>query len=346
MSKVRDSNIELLRIVATLFIVILHCNGWLLSICNKPALWDYGDYSIQIPRMIIQNITVIGVDLFILISGFYGIKPKLKSVINLYTCLAFFYVGSYLADVCINMFVYSNEIFSVKTFIKQFMVFSRENWYINCYLFLMLLSPVLNVFMDNVSKKTATWYLSIFLVCSFYFGCIQNHNYFYFNEGYSVTMMILVYLIGRYMRIHLSEKIKTIKYSYLVYAYLVSLVLLIGNYLLSKFTISSLEAYNNPIIILSAVCFFWLFYRMPTFRNKFINAIGTSCLSVYIFHTCAPWIGYLIKTNEYFFYNLNFFSYAIVMLVVIGLIFAISVVLDKIRLFIFKPVLNSKLLKK
>lgn len=346
MSKVRDSNIELLRIVANLFIVILHCNGWLLYICSKPAMWDYGDLDIIVPRMIIQNITVIGVDLFILISGFYGIKPKLKSIVNLYTCLAFFYVGSYIADVCVNTYMYSNNFFSIKAFIKQFMVFSRSNWFINCYLFLMLLSPILNTFMENVSKKAATLYLSIFLLCSFYFGCLRNHEYFYFNEGYSVTMMILVYLIGRYMRIHLSDKVKTIKYSYLIYAYLASLVLLIGNYLLSKYTISSLYGYNNPIMILSAVCFFGLFYKMPTFSNKYINAVGTSCLSVYIFHTCSPWIGYIIKTNEYIFYNLNFFTYALVMFVVILLIFAISIILDKIRLFMFKPILNSKLLNK
>lgn len=32
--KERDSNIELFRIVATMMILILHCNGWLLH--------DYG----------------------------------------------------------------------------------------------------------------------------------------------------------------------------------------------------------------------------------------------------------------------------------------------------------------
>lgn len=29
--KERDSNIELLRIVATFFILIVHCNGWFLQ---------------------------------------------------------------------------------------------------------------------------------------------------------------------------------------------------------------------------------------------------------------------------------------------------------------------------
>ncbi len=42
MSKFRDSNIELLRIVATLFIVILHCNGWLLTFGDNPIYWNYG----------------------------------------------------------------------------------------------------------------------------------------------------------------------------------------------------------------------------------------------------------------------------------------------------------------
>lgn len=336
MSKVRDSNIELLRIVATLFIVILHCNGWLLTFGNNPIYWNYGGINIILPRLIIQNITVIGVDLFVLISGFYGIKPKLKSIVNLYTCLLFFYCGSYLID-CIRPGV----SFNIKNLLQQILVFSRENWFINCYLFLMLLSPALNSFMNNVNKKYASIYLLIFLTCSFYFGCLWDHKYFMFNQGYSVIMMVLVYLVGRYMKLHLIEYIDKIKYSHLLFGYFISLGLLIINYIISKYTITSLHGYHSPVMILSAVCFFALFYRMPKFYNKIINWISVSCLSVYIFHTCSPFLGLLSRADRYLFYNYNFVIYAILMLVIIICVFAFAICLDKIRLFLVKPIIKK-----
>ncbi len=341
MSKVRDSNIELLRIVATFFIVILHCNGWLLTIGDNPIYWNYGGVSIILPRLIIQNITVIGVDLFVLISGFYGIKPKLKSIVNLYTCLCFFYVGSYIVGVGKAYFINSVDVFNISTLVKQFFAFSRENWFINCYLFLMLLSPILNSFMNSVSKKYASIYLLIFLACSFYFGCLWDHKYFMFNQGYSVIMMVLVYLVGRYMKLHLIEYIDKIKYSHLLLGYFISLGLLIINYIISKYTITSLHGYHSPVMILSAVCFFALFYRMPKFYSKTINWISVSCLSVYIFHTCSPFLGLLSRADRYLFYNYNFVIYAIIMLFIIICVFALAICLDKIRLFLVKPIIKK-----
>ena len=41
--KERDSNIELLRILATIFILILHCNGWFLREWGGITGWNTGN---------------------------------------------------------------------------------------------------------------------------------------------------------------------------------------------------------------------------------------------------------------------------------------------------------------
>ena len=75
---VRDSNIELARIVAMLLILALHAFNY----------YYWNDLSSQIStRNIIaiigESFTSCAVGLFIFISGWYGIKPKLKSISNI-----------------------------------------------------------------------------------------------------------------------------------------------------------------------------------------------------------------------------------------------------------------------
>lgn len=331
----RDSNIELLRIIATFFIIILHCNGWFLQM-EGISCWFCGDYVVGSIRIAIQSITRIGVILFVLISGFYGIRPKLKSLINLFTLLLFFYVGCYLLDCHVG-----KDSFSWSSLLKNCMVFSRENWFINCYLFLILLSPILNAFTEKVQRKYLTIYLCVFLACAFYWGLLKPSNYFYFNQGYSVTTMVLIYLVGRYMNLHMKKWVMEIRYRYLLIAYLVSLLLLIVAFVVEIHIGKTLTGYCSPFDIVSAICFFWLFYRLPSFSSRFVNWIGESCLACFIFHTCSPIMGWLSAKDYSLYVGNPYLIYAGKMFLIIIAVFSVSILLDKVRLLIFRPVINA-----
>ncbi len=334
MQKQRDSNIELLRIIATLFILIVHCNGWFLIEWGNIGWLDKG-LRIGVIRSIVQCVSSIGVVLFVLISGFYGIHPKLKSIVNLFTILLFFYVGCYLLD-C----YYGNAPFTWKRLLKNMLVFSRTNWFINCYLFLMLLSPVLNAFMEKVDARHGCIYIVVFLLCSFYWGCLRPSEYFYFNNGYSVTTMVLIYLIGRYMNMHLKEMVKDVKYIYIILAYFASLILMIIAFWVGQKVNRSFTSYCSPFNIFSAVCFFWLFYRMPSFSSDIVNWLGKSCLAVFIFHTCSPIIGWFANNDVFVFLNNTFLLYCGRMMLIIMGVFSVAILLDKVRLFVFKPIIR------
>lgn len=332
--KERDSNIELLRVVSTLFILILHCNGWFLQEWGCITTWPAGKgMLVGLTRSIIQSVTCICVDVFILISGFYSIKPKLKSVVNLFSILAFFYVGTYLLEV-----VVSDVTFTWPTLIANLCAFSRENWFIQCYLFLILLSPILNAFVENNSQKQLLIYILIFGACAFYFGNIHDSTYFYFNGGYSVTKFILIYMVGRYLRLYGMSYFNTIsKYKALVF-YILSVAAIILVRFISKNEAQWLN-YNSPLIILSALLFFVLFTKI-SFRSKFVNMLGASCLSVYIFHTCSPIINWFAKCDVYIFTQFSFPLYLLIMLGGCLVIFILAILLDKMRLLIVLPVLR------
>jgi hypothetical protein len=102
----------------------------------------------------------------------------------------------------------------------------------------------------------------------------------------------------------------------------------------------SFTNYCSPFSIFSAVCFFWLFYRMPSFSSGLVNWLGKSCLAVYIFHTCSLIIGWFVSKDVTFFLNDSFHVYCGKMMLIILGVFCIPVLSDKIRLFVFKPIIE------
>lgn len=331
--KERDSNIELLRILATLFILILHCNGWLLQDYGGVDGWLSAGRGVAMSRIVIQNITMLGVDLFILISGFYGMRPKLKSIVNLFTLLLYFYVGCYLWD-CASGY----DVFTWPHFAKSMLAFSRANWFINSYLFLMLLVPLINAFVDASDTRKLGIYTIIYCAATLYFGYYMANQYWYYNEAYSVTMMVGVYLLGRYIN-RVKDKLEQIRYWHLVIAFIVLIIIMS----IIRVFVSNEEAwlhYGSPITMLASGIFFMLFCRMPKFQSKFINWIGVSCLAAFILHTCSPVLPWLARKDVAFFMNDAYPIYCVKMLAIVCGIFMIAVALDKVRLLIFKPLIT------
>lgn len=327
----RQSNIELFRIVATLFIVILHCNGWFLQLKGIDSWW-YGGTNVAIARTFVQSITCIGVDCFVLISGFFGIRPSIKSLMRLFSCLLFFYVGGYLWECG-----FEGTTFTWKHLLKNCLAFSRDNWFIQCYLFLIVLSPALNALMDKLTFRQVTFYLTIFLTCALYFGCIWNHEAFYFNRGYSVTTFILIYLVGRYVKLHLLERINKIKSIYLIAFYGVCVIALMVLHL--YFPNTGLLWYCSPMLIVPSALLLILFNRLKV-QSNVVNYIGISALAVYVFHTCTPAFNYIVEWNAEWFRNLSYMGYIARMTGLIVGVFVLAVLLDKIRILIFAPLIK------
>ena len=94
MQQLRNSNIELLRIVSMLMVVVLHFNnnGANTGIVNMPEVlterltWGF----------LVESLCLVAVNCFVLISGYFSIKLKVRSLLKFY--LQCFIIGlfSYL----------------------------------------------------------------------------------------------------------------------------------------------------------------------------------------------------------------------------------------------------------
>ena len=268
----RNSSIELYRIIATFAVLVVHFNGWFLGD------WPLPDFDISNPslfrtgQMIIEAFSIICVNMFVIISGYFGIRPKLSSILKLCIYLALIYIPLYIVK-CIS----DNE-FVLTDFIERCLVISYAGYFIQCYFMLMILSPVLNAFIEKFGRDSLKWVL-LFWGMEFWFGCIMDVEELGYNQGYSVIHFVLMYMIARCIKLY-EDDIKKMSQWVWILGYLLSTIVIIMCHVIG---IKWSWDYSNPIVVFSAVCSF-IPFLYKTFHNKVINWIASGTLAVYIIH--------------------------------------------------------------
>lgn len=313
----RNSSIELYRIIATFAVLIVHFNGWFVG--GVPDAFDFSSPSyFRIVQMVISALTCICVNMFIIISGYFGIKLRLSSIFKLCFYLAVIYVPFYLVQSIIG------DGFNTRSFISKFFVISNAGYFIQCYFVLMILSPVLNSFIDKFGKSSLKWVI-LFWVLEIWFGYVRNIDAFGYNHGYSVIHFVLIYMIARCIRLYRNEILR-VKPILWVAGYLVATVFIICCYLLG---LKNNWDYSNPIVVISSICTFLPFlYR--NFYSKTINWIAGGTLAVYIIQVTTPAKEFLIRIDNKLLASNSYIMYLILVFLVIIITFLFSVLYGKI----------------
>ena len=85
-TKQRDSNFELLRLISMLLVVFTHVSFWALG---APGLEDIQrNFTDATIRVSLQSLGIPCVNIFVMISGWYGIKPsRLGVTAFLFQCI-------------------------------------------------------------------------------------------------------------------------------------------------------------------------------------------------------------------------------------------------------------------
>ena len=309
----RNSSIELYRIIATFAVLVVHFNGWFLGDWPLPD-FDIGNPSLfRTGQVIFEALSIICVNMFVIISGYFGIRLKRSSILKLFIYLALIYIPLYLVK-CV-----SNHEFVLTDFIERWFVISHAGYFIQCYFMLMILSPVLNAFIDKYGKDCLKWVL-VFCGLEFWFDCIMEVEELGYNHGYSVIHFILMYMIARCIKLY-EDDIKKISQWVWILGYLLSTITIIICHVMG---VTWCWYYSNPIVVFSAVCTF-LPFLYKTFHNRAINWIASGTLAVYIIHVTYYIKSFLqrtdislLETNTYPIYLVKIFG-------VILIVFTISV---------------------
>ncbi len=268
----RNSSIELYRILATFAVLIVHFNGWFLGDWPLPAYDINNPTLFRTGQTIISALSIICVNMFVIISGYFGIRLKLSSILKLIIYLGLIYVPLYIVK-CVS----DNE-FVLTDFIERCFVISYAGYFIQCYFMLMLLSPVINAFIEKFGRDSLKWVL-LFWGLEFWFDCIMEVEELGYNRGYSVIHFVLMYMIARCIKLY-EDDIKRIKPWVWVLGYLFSTIVVISCFLAG---VKWCWYYSSPIVVFSSACTF-LPFLYKTFHNKVINWIASGTLAVYIIH--------------------------------------------------------------
>ena len=301
----RNSSIELFRVLATFLVLIVHFNAWMLG--GMPETFDGTHLSLfSIGQVVIESLSIVCVNCFLIISGYYGITFKYRTIWNIFVLLVSIYVPFYLFE-CIY-----KDAFSLKELMSCCLALSRKNYFVQCYLILCFLSPVLNAYIDKNGTRILNFVL-LFWGIEFYFDCLRNNVTLGFDNGYSLIHFILMYFLGRTVFI----------VGYIVCVLIVSILYVVG--------IDWAYDYSNPIIIIEAFCLFipFLYY---SYHKRWINWIASSTFAVYIIHMNGIQCRYLCYVDNYLLCSYSYLIYLLIGSIVIILTFIFCIMYDKLRI--------------
>ena len=158
----RQSNIELLRIVAMFMIVLSH--AMVLGIGEPNLKMMHQNTCFAIGELFSNSLTIVGVNIFVLISGWFGIRSSIKGFLNFIFLCLFYSISLYL----ITNFFYPNivELSSLLEGIRScFYLLPMKNWFVRAYICLYILAPMINSYVESATQKQLKLFLiSFFLI--------------------------------------------------------------------------------------------------------------------------------------------------------------------------------------
>lgn len=333
--KVRNSNIEILRIIAMFLVLLVHADYLSLG---EVSFRDFTNNPLDASlRVLFEVITIVCVDTFVMISGWFGISPSLKGFCNFIFQILFFFVGAYVVSCILGL-----SSISVHGLLNC-IVAGQSGWFIKAYMFLYLLAPVLNSFIENASRSTYRNVLVSYFSLLIIYGWLFPGATRYLAEGYSPMLFIGLYLLARYLNLYRPKITQfTFKQDLLSIAGVMTgvFILFITPPILLK--IDTLPYMNNrffsyiaPTNILIASLSVIAFSKLKI-QSRVINWVAASSFAAYLLHAnqCVNF------RYVAFFKSLHAetepLTYWGITLLLLVIFFLVAVLIDQLRIFLWK----------
>ena len=269
-STLRDSNIELLRIVAMLLVMLIHAD---FKAIGNPAFEELVTAPADtFGRFFVGALSSVCVNAFILISGWYGINFKLSGLNKLLFQVLFFMV---LLSSLLLIWQTSS--------VALLHALASNYWFVTAYILLFILAPVLNAFADYADKSLFKMVLIILFLYQTLISYIGNSAWY--DDGYSPLPFLFLYLLARYMRLYSPRWCLLKKHTDMLIWVGLSLAVAVCSITLLHLQMGGGRMYNytSPVIVASSVYFF-LFFTKLNIASRPINWIGKSAFAAFLLH--------------------------------------------------------------
>lgn len=354
--KERNSSYELMRIVSMFLIVLYHIilHGKVLENCQNEGL--------KIIFEFIEFVTLVHVNSFILVTGYYQVESNFKQS-KIWSLLN----ANWFYRVLIVILLLTFNIVSIDkvSLIKEtFPINLNEYWFFKNYLLLYCLVPFINKGILSMNKKT---FQKMIIVMFIVFSIVPavTGGEFFFNNGFSLYQFIFLYILGAYLRKYPIDKSYIFKIMsknmYKIVLFTIFFVCLISNYVLYSYadsiswinsgfkTISNYIRwtslnYSCPFVIIQSIAYF-LYFGTLDFKSKFINKIASLTFGIYLIHDnnfMRRNIYIWLKIDNGPIYSYNFIIY---MLIIAIVIFVACMLIEFIRQTCCRKIQNIKFIQ-
>ena len=332
--KQRLSNIELLRLLAMLYVLIVHAD---FSTFGAPTMEELAVRPVGVwIQYWFECFAICCVDVFVLISGWFGIRFSLNKLWAFLFQVVFYSLGLFLLAVAITL----QKALTLEGLKSIFLFNGSDYWFIKAYLILMVLAPMLNAFCDYASRREFKTILIVYFAILMVYGWLEPASVHFTMNGCTALSFVGLYLLGRYLKMH---RTKLTNYNRRIYAvvYVVACLVMFFMCLLFlsqgvRVTLDSrLLNYGSPLVILSAVALL-LFFSKWTFANKVVNQAAKSCLAVYLLH-CNYFVFPIYKDLTLKAHQLG---WGVVVLFVLA-VFVLAIMVDRLRIVMWDVISNK-----
>lgn len=268
----RKSGIELLRILGIFCVISIHACGIIENLPVQGA----GAETVRL----LNCLGNVGVSIFILISGYFGVKRDWLKIIRLELMVVFYSVCAAVLMRLVWPQDYPRSEILLLLEQSVLPVLTRKHWYFTCYICLLVFAPYINLPVEKLSRKG---FGTLILLGYFLFGLAPTFLRFEImrDGGKGLVNMILLYYIGRYIRLYADWKMKR-------GACILLLTVFLGLAWISTFIpvrtmLFALDFLNDYSFTMTGIAVTALYlFKDVCFTSKGVNRIAAHVFGIYI----------------------------------------------------------------
>lgn len=327
----RQSNIELLRIFAMIMVVTVH-TGFIVNLMSVKARLDTEPVA-AVYMSFVQCASIICVDLFVLVSGYFGIHTSIRRLLKFMYMCVFWGFGIAAAMWVVSRVFDKGPAVHLGTLINM-LVPGNGYWFAKSYILLMIVAPALNLLFRKASSRTLLTIAVGFYLFQFIGDRLSDVYEDIWHGGFSPYSFIGLYMIGASVS-RFKDKITlssgTSLGIYLAFTIIATILVIRELPSLSWFYAWSIR-YNSLIVILSSLFFFIAFTRFK-FTSRTVNFFAASAFAVYLLHEHPLIQPYYRQMFQYLWDNYPWWYYPFFQVSGVVAIYLVATLIDQIRIW-------------
>lgn len=336
----RCYSLDLLRVLSMFMIVTLHSTSH-----GIPTVGGVNFYTVWFH--FITALSVVSVNVFVLISGYFLINENFR-LSKIWKLMAEVLFYSWLFGVLRFVIIKDFSDITIKNIISAFLPISySEYWFVSAYVVMYILSPVINLLLNNITQKQHFGTMSLLLLCFCLWSDVLPFSLF--QGGYSFIWFVCLYVVAAYFRKYIptdTNKKKSMAI-YLVSCLILFFFWLFCSYFLPQNSNNVYIAeithyyynYNSILVFLGSISLFQYFRGLKvnnTVVKNILKFVTPLVFGVYLIHDNPNMRDYVWAwlRNSHF----SFYEYPFIAFLYVAFIFLTCLIVDYFRSLLFSLV--------